>query len=103
MSIERIGSGLVRPFTPPDPHTAKGSADDESPSEHSVGRMRSDSLELSEQGLARAAEISEKEGMTADRETEIRIRLAEAFYDEPSVAREVVRRLISSGDLQGDS
>ena len=102
MPIERIGSGLIRPFPPADVTEAEGAAEDESPSERSSAEKRSDSVELSKQGLARAAEISEENSMAAERETEIRTRIEEAFYDEPSVAQEVARRLMDSGDLLAD-
>jgi len=102
MVIERIGAGAVRPPTPADVRGVKGTADDESPSERSAEGERSDSVELSQQGLARAAEMSEENSVSTERMTEIRDRIAAAAYDEPSVAAEVARRLIESGDLRID-
>ncbi len=103
MTIHRIGSGLVRPVTPVEVSGADGATEDESPSTLSSKGERKDSVQLSKQGLARAAELAEEtgSGTAAQRGTEIRMRIATAFYDEPTVALEVARRLSDSGDLHG--
>lgn len=104
MAIQRIGSDLVPPPTPKEVSGAEDVTDDESTDALSSGGGQRDRVELSKQGLARAAELSEEAGtaLAAERGTEIRTRIAAAFYDAPSVASEVARRLIDSGDLLGD-
>ncbi len=103
MTIHRIGSDLVRPVTPAEVSGADGATEDESPNTLSSRGEQKDSVQLSRQGLARAAELSEEagSGTATQRGAEIRIRIATAFYDEPTVALEVARRLSDSGDLHG--
>ena len=105
MTIHRMGSDLVRPVPPAELSGAEGAPEDELPNTSSSGGRRRDSVELSKRGLARAAELTEEAeiGTAAQRGAEIRIRIAAAFYDEPSVALEVARRLNDSGDLHDPS
>ncbi len=101
MSIHHIGSDLVRPF---------GRRGIESPeaagegSEHDARAPaeRADRVELSSEGRALAARLAESqndEGLTAGRAAEIRARIDAGVYDDASVAREVARRILASGDL----
>ncbi len=105
MAIHRMGSGLVRPVTHAEVSGADGTKEDESPNTLGSKGDRKDRVELSKQGLARAAELSveAESGTAAQRGAEVRMRIATAFYDEPSVALEVARRLNDSGDLQDPS
>ena len=99
MTIHRIGSGHVRPVPPAE----VSGAEDEAPNTLSSKGEQKDSVQLSKQGLARAAELSEEtgSGTAAQRAAEVRMRIATAFYDEPTVALEVAQRLSDSGDLHG--
>ncbi len=103
MAIDRIGSNFVRPVVPAEVTEADGATEDESRNTLNSSGDRKDSVELSKQGLARAAELSEEtgSGTAAQRAAEIRMRIATAFYDEPTVALEVAQRLSDSGDLHG--
>ena len=102
MAIHRMGPGLVRPVSPAELSEADGATEDESPNRSRPGGNRRDSVELSKPGLAKAAQLTEEteSGAVAQRGAEVRMRVASAFYDEPSVALEVARRLTDSGDLQ---
>ena len=104
MAIDRIGSNLVRPVIPAEVTEADGATEDEARNTLNSKGDRKDSVELSKQGLARSAELSDEDGsgVTAQRRTEIRMRIASAFYHEPSVALETARRLNDSGDLRVD-
>ncbi|MFQ5537733.1 MAG: flagellar biosynthesis anti-sigma factor FlgM [Gemmatimonadota bacterium] len=99
MSIHKIGSDLIRPSGP-------GGAEKEdrarrrakaSPGEEP--QARGDRVELSPEGLARAAQLDAKEEMDTDRLAEIRSRIQSGFYDSEHVAEAVAGRLLHSGDL----
>ena len=104
MVIHRIGPGLVRAIAPAQLNGADGGTEDESHNTLSSKGERKDSVELSKQGLARAAALSGNNGndAVAKRGAEIRSRIESAFYDEPDVALEVAQRLNDSGDLHDD-
>ena len=105
MAIHRMGSDLVRPVARAEVSGADGTKEDESANTLGSKGDRKDRVELSKQGLARAAELSveAESGTAAQRGAEVRMRIATAFYDEPSVALEVARRLNDSGDLHDPS
>jgi len=59
-------------------------------------------VELSSEGRALAARLAEskdEKGLTAGRATEIQARIDAGVYDDVSVAQEVARRIMASGDL----
>ena len=97
MTIPRIG-GIVRPVAPKEVSGAEDESGEESPNALNSESGRSDSVQLSEQGLARAAEND----VAVERETEIRTRIEASFYDDPSVALEVAQRLFDSEDFFTD-
>ena len=99
MSIHKIGSDLIRPFTPKGTRATEQKKDgDASPR---PGRSeRADRVGFSAEGLALAAQAqgTEKE-LSPERLADIESKVADGFYHTPEVADEVARRVLASGDL----
>ena len=68
-----------------------------------AGPKRPDTVEISEEARILATrtpeEIEEGEGLSQRRLNQIRQRMTDGFYDLPSTAEEVARRILASGDL----
>lgn len=67
------------------------------------GASRADKIEISEEARTLASQsddsVQEADGLLPQELEEIRQRIAEGFYDLPSTAEVVARRLLASGDL----
>jgi hypothetical protein len=89
MSINEIGSDLIRAFGPKGREASGASGSSESDEPTKV--ERGDRVEISSAGreMARFAEIRE--------------RMDRGFYDDASVAEDVARRLVDSGALSIDA
>ena len=99
MTIQKIGSDMIRPTTVRDALTRERKA-----GEGSTERTprRGDSVGLSEEGLALAERARGiEQSLSPERLAQIESRIASRYYDDPSVAHEVARRLLASGDLEG--
>jgi hypothetical protein len=78
---------------------SSSSQDQAEPSHHERGaRVRP--LENGRDRDARAA--SERGSLTAPRASSIRRRIAQGYYDDPTVVDRVVRQILASGDLAHD-
>lgn len=99
MSVNSIGA------TPTGPLGRKGRSQVEKHSEGDASPSRSrtsrtDSVGFSPEGLALAEQArSAAEGLAPERFAAIEERIANGFYDEPSVAEAVANRILDSGDL----
>ena len=95
MSINRIGSDLVRPPGPNGPTRASDSSNDDGVGE---GRKvpRTDRVEISPEGRVLSALAVDSGRPT---EAELHNRIVSGFYDQPEVAEEVARRILEGGDL----
>lgn len=103
MSINKIGSDIVSSLTARKAERGEKASGGDAPAEESRTAPRKDRVELSAEGLARAAEAREAEatgGLDAARIEEIRDRIRTGFYDDPSVAEAVAYRLAGTGDLR---
>ena len=99
MTIQKVGSDMIRPTTVRDALTRERKAE-----EGSTERTprRGDSVGISEEGLALAERArSIEQGLSPERLQQIESRIANGHYDDPSVAHETARRLLASGDLEG--
>lgn len=98
MSIQRIGSGPIRRLGREDRTEVEQRPDgDEAPR----SQARPDRADLSPEGLAMADKLrSVEKSLSSDRISEIEARIANGFYDDPSVARVVAGRILASGDLE---
>jgi hypothetical protein len=89
MSVNKIGMDPVQPYGTGRPASA---ADAEGKptqrAQRPAGRTRTDQVGLSAEGLSMAARLAEVEA-----------RVAQDYYADPTVADEVARRLLASGDL----
>ena len=102
MSIRNIGSDLIRSFGPKGLKGVERSTEGEA-SDETRRVDRSDRVELSHEGRALAAKLGgQKEVFDAGRAAEIRARIDSGVYNDPSVAEQVARRLMASGDLAGE-
>lgn len=91
MNIKNIGSGFIRPPGTRDAESVD--RDGKGEEGESTGRAdRSDRVGLSAAGVALAAKASE-----------IEARIEGGVYDDPAMAEEVARRILSSGDLDLDA
>lgn len=105
MSIENIGSsGPVRPGGASAVPEERDRTDRKTVQQ--VGRVPPrDRVEISERGRALAAReelaawLQAETGLSADAVAGLLARLDEGAYDSPTIAREVARRLLESGDL----
>jgi hypothetical protein len=99
MTIQEIGSDRVRPTTVRDALTRERKAG-EGPTEPTP--RRGDSGGLSEEGLALAERARGiEQSLSPERLAQIESRIASRYYDDPSVAHEVARWMLASGDLEG--
>jgi len=102
MSIQKIGSDLVRPFGPQGPR-GDGSQNRGEAGE-SVGGDRADRVDISSAGRELAAQLVDRGGgLSPGRFEEIRARIEGGVYDDASIAEEVASRLFESGDLEIDA
>ncbi|MEQ9401853.1 MAG: hypothetical protein RJQ04_21985 [Longimicrobiales bacterium] len=102
MSINKIGSDLVRSLISDKKVGSREKGSDGEIAEEQPRAPRQDRVELSAEGLARVAELEarqETQSLDAARTDEIRARIDGKFYDDPSVAEAVAHRLHGSGDL----
>lgn len=103
MSISKIGSDLVSSLTGRKAERSDTTPDRAPSAEKSRAAARQDRVELSAEGLSRAAEAEggdATEGLDAARIEEIRDRIRTGFYDDPSVAEAVAHKLTGTGDLR---
>lgn len=92
----KINGGSTRGILPPSVRESGAGAAEKA--EQGAGKPRTDSVELSEAGRAKAAEsVSDPR---AARLLEIRQRILHGAYDTDAVVAEVARRIIDRGDLQ---
>lgn len=91
MTINEIGSGFIRSLGAKDAKAADRDGKD-GKSGASVRSKKADSVGISAAGFALAAKASE-----------IEARIVGGVYDDPSMAEEVARRLLDSGDLDLDA
>ncbi len=99
MSIERIGASPVRPLGREDRTEVEQKPDGESGSVSSRPD-RADQVGLSAEGLALAEKYrAVEENLTPDRMARIEARIANGFYNDPSVAQVTASRIQASGDL----
>lgn len=103
MSIQRIGSDLVRPLDPVGARSTdrkKDTKDTGDASARSGRRDRTDRVGLSPEGLALAAKAQDTEtNLTPERIADIKAKIADGFYNKPEVAGDVARRVLASGDV----
>ncbi|MEQ8329996.1 MAG: hypothetical protein RH859_05955 [Longimicrobiales bacterium] len=101
MSINKIGSDLVRSLISDKKVGSREKGSDGEIAEEQPRAPRQDRVELSAEGLARVAELAAREETKLDtaRTDEIRARIDGKFYDDPSVVEAVAHRLHGSGDL----
>ncbi len=99
MTIQKVGSDMIRPTTVRDALTRERKAEEGSTERTS---RRGDSVGISEEGLALAERArSIEQSLSPERLEQIESRIASGYYDDPSVAHETARRLLASGDLEG--
>jgi anti-sigma28 factor (negative regulator of flagellin synthesis) len=97
MTIHKIGSDMIRPSPLRDAVSRERKAGHESTER---AQQRADSVGFSEEGLALAEQARSLEhSLSPERLEQIESRIASGYYDDPSVAYEVARRLLASGDL----
>lgn len=98
MTIQKIGSQVIRPNTVRD----AVSRERQTPGEGSTERTprRGDSVGISKEGLAMAERARNiEQGLSPERLEQVESRIASGYYDDPSVAHEVARKMLASGDL----
>lgn len=102
MSINKIGSDLIRSLGSQRADRSERVGSEGESADESRGSGRKDRVELSPEGLARAAELAAAEsndGVDPARIAEIHARIDGKFYDDPAVAEAVANRIVASGDL----
>ena len=99
MTIHKIGSDMIRPTTVRDALTRERKAGDGCTER---APRRGDSVGISPEGLAMAERARNTEqSLSPERLEQIGSRISSGYYDDPSVAHEVARRMLASGDLEG--
>lgn len=97
MTIQKIGSEIIRPAAVRDAVSREQRSGRES-TERTP--RRGDSVGISKEGLALAERArSIEESLSPERLEQIESRIASGYYDDASVAHEVARRMLASGDL----
>ena len=96
MSINKIGSDLIRPFGPKGARSSSGDSRVGDPVEETSRAPRADRVEISQEGRELAAQA----GLGEARSAEIRERIDSGFYNDPQVVDQVARRVFASGDLE---
>ncbi|MDH5588715.1 MAG: hypothetical protein OEZ65_01345 [Gemmatimonadota bacterium] len=95
MSIYHIsGSGAMRSLSPKKA-PGNGELDQQEAGDVSSHRARTDSIEISSEGQALAAQNAE----ASERLQEVLGRIREGAYDSPEMAEQVARSILESGDL----
>ena len=98
MTIQKIGSEIIRPNTVRDAVSRERKPNGEGSTERTP--RRGDSVGISKEALALAERArSVEESLSPERLEQIESRIASGFYDDPSVVREVARRMLASGDI----
>jgi len=99
MTIHKIGSDLVRPFGLKGRGIPVGPLPSES--DESERNERADRVDISPEGRELAARLLDEGREAAEtRLRDIRARIDSGVYDDPSMAEEVARRLVDSGELR---
>lgn len=97
MSIDKIGSNLIRPLRSDGPTRTSVSSDGDSDEPKRV--ERADRVEISDRGRELAAGSLDSAAEARTSTDTVRGRIDSGFYNDPAVVEKVASRLISSGDL----
>ena len=97
MKINGGSNGPVRPDAKRDERIA---VPDKTQSSERAN-ARNDTVEISDAGRAKAAEVATVPDTRAERLSAIRERILRGAYDTDEVVGEVARRILDRGDLQG--
>ena len=97
MSINKIGSNLIRPLRTDNPkHSSTASEND---SDELKRVERADRVEISDRGRELAAGTLESGAEARASREPVQGRIDSGFYNDPAVVEKVASRLIASGDL----